>query len=376
MTPRDYYEVLGVPKTATPEEVKKAYRKLAMQYHPDVTKEDRKVAEEKFKEVSEAYEVLADEKKRKLYDQYGHAGVSSQFQDGSFNWSDFSHYGDLRDIFGGMGGGGFGSIFDMFFGGQQARQGGRDLRTDVEISLEEAFKGTKRRITVPKFENCPKCSGTGAKDGKAVTCPDCGGAGQVRRVQSRGFSQFVSIGPCPKCRGTGRSSSSLCPECEGRGKNQRTSHIDLEIPKGVESGSRLRIAGAGEMGGPGEPPGDLFVVVHVKEHKMYKREGPNLFMDVAVTYPMITLGGELDVPTLDGTAKVTVPQSTQPDTVFRLRGSGMPILRSQGQGDLYIRLKVRVPEKLSNEQKDLLKRLAELEQKQDEGFFGKFKKKH
>jgi len=371
MDKRDYYEVLGVARGASPEDIKKAYRKLAMQYHPDVTKEDPKVAEERFKEVSEAYEVLADENKRKLYDQYGHAGVSSQFQNGNFNWSDFSHYGDIRDIFGDMGG--FGNIFDMFFGGRQ-RTGGRDMRMDVEISLEEAYRGTKRRLTVPKFEQCEPCKGTGAKGGKVVACPACGGAGQVRRTQARGFAQFVTVGPCPQCRGTGKAPGSLCPECDGRGVNQRTAQIDVEIPRGADTGMRLRIPRAGEAGGPGEPPGDLFVVVHVKEHKMYKRQGADLLMDVSITYPMAALGGSLDVPTFDGTAKVTVPPSTQPDTVFRLKGSGMPI-RGDAKGDLYVRVRLRVPEKLNNEQKDLLRRLAEIEAQQENGLFSKFKKK-
>jgi molecular chaperone DnaJ len=372
MTQRDYYEVLGLQKGAGEDDIKKAYRKLAMQYHPDVTKEDRKQAEEKFKEVSEAYEVLVDEKKRKLYDQYGHAGVNSQFQDGSFNWNDFSHYSDIRDIFGNAGGAG--SIFDIFFGGQQA-SGGRDLRMDIELGLEDAFRGAKRRITVPKYDKCPKCSGTGAKEGKVVKCPECGGAGQVRRVQARGMSQFVSIGPCPRCRGSGRAPGTVCPDCHGVGRTQRTGHIDLDIPRGVETGSRLRITGAGELGGPGEPPGDLYVVLHVKPSEQFKREGPDLFMDTAVTFAQTALGADLEIPTMDGNARVTLPSGSQPDTVFRLRGSGMPILNSNGRGDMYVRIKIRVPEKLNQEQKDLLKRFAELEAEGSKPFFDKFRKK-
>ncbi len=373
MTQRDYYEVLGIPKGASVEEIKKSYRKLAMQYHPDVTKEDTKVAEEKFKEISEAYEVLADEKKRQLYDQYGHAGVNSQFQDGSFNWSDFSHMGDLRDIFGD--GGGFGSIFDMLFGRQSAhRSGGRDARMDVEISLEDAFKGVKKRITVPKFDNCTKCQGTGAKDGKVVSCPDCKGSGQVRVVQSRGFSQFVQVGPCRRCRGTGRSTANNCPECDGRGKVQRSSHIDIDIPAGVETGSRLRIPGAGEAGGPGEPSGDLYVILHIRPHSLYAREGADLIMEQPITFSQAALGAEIEIPTLDKKARVSIPPGTQPDTVFRLRGSGMPILQNSNRGDLYVRVKVRVPDKLTNEQKEILKRFAEIEG-EDKSVLGKFKKR-
>lgn len=372
MTQRDYYEILGTPKGSSPDEIKKAYRKLAMQYHPDVTKEDPKVAEEKFKEISEAYEVLVDDKKRQLYDQYGHAGVNSQFQDGSFTWSDFSHMGDLHDIFGDMGG--FGNIFDMLFGRQQRRSGGRDARMDLEITLEEAFKGVKRRITVPKFDNCPKCNGTGAKDGKVVPCQDCNGSGQVRVVQRRGYSQFVQVGPCRRCRGTGRASTSTCPECDGRGKVQRTSHIDVDIPPGVETGSRLRIPGAGEAGGPGETNGDLFVVLHVKQHPLYAREGPDLVMDFDVSFAQAALGAEVEIPTLDKKAKMTIPPGTQPETVFRLRGSGMPSLHNGPRGDQYVRVKVRVPDKLTPEQKDLLKRFAEIEG-EDRSMLGKFKKK-
>ncbi|NLK25351.1 MAG: molecular chaperone DnaJ [Euryarchaeota archaeon] len=373
MGKRDYYDVLGVQRGAPSGDIKKAYRKLAMQYHPDVTKEDPKEAEEKFKEISEAYEVLADENKRKLYDQYGHAGVSSQFQNGNFNWSDFSHFGDIRDIFGDLGG--FGSIFDMFFGGghQQQRTRGRDMRMDIEVTLEEAFTGTKKRITVPKFEECTTCKGTGAKDAKVVTCPDCGGSGQVRRTQSRGFAQFVSVGQCSKCQGTGKAPGTLCPECDGRGMIQRTTQIELNIPKGVESGSRLRIPGAGEAGRPGERPGDLFVGIYVKEHDVYRRDGADLLMDVAVSYPTIALGGDIDVPTLDGTAKVAIPPSTQPDTVFRLKGSGMP--RGDIRGDLYVRVKLKVPRRFNSEQKELLKRLAEIEEQQNNGPFSRFRKK-
>jgi len=332
------------------------------------------VAEERFKEISEAYEVLADDNKRKLYDQHGHAGVSSQFQDGNFTWSDFSHYGDIRDIFGDMGGG-FGSIFDMLFGRQQQRSGGRDMRMDVEITLEEAFSGTRRRITVPKFDRCTACKGTGAKDGKVVNCPECGGAGQVRRGQTRGFTQFVSVGPCPRCRGSGRAPGTSCPECDGRGVTQRTTQLDVDSP---QRGRRRALGSASpereRSGGPNQTAGDLYVVIHVKEHELYRRDGADLLMDVPVSFPVAALGGELDVPSLDGTAKVKVPPSTQPDTVFRLKGSGMPV-RGDLRGDLYVRLKITVPDKLNNEQKNLLKRLAEIEAQQANRPFSKFKKK-
>jgi molecular chaperone DnaJ len=371
MEKRDYYDILGVARDASPEDIKRAYRKLALQYHPDVTKEDPKQAEEKFKEVSEAYEVLADEKKKRLYDQYGHAGVSDQFGTGGFNWQDFSHFSDISDIFRGAGPFGFGSIFDMFFRGQS--RGGRDMRFDVEISLDEAYKGATRRITVPSIEKCAKCKGTGSKDGKARPCTNCGGSGQTSNVRRQGFSQFVSISPCPKCRGTGKIIEHFCPECGGSGTTQKASHIDVTIPRGVDTGSRLRVPGAGEPGPRGEPPGDLYVVVHVKEHKTFKRQGNDLLIDWPISFPQAALGAEIEIPTMEGNARVGVPPGTQGGTVFRLRGSGMPIPGSRGKGDQYVRVNIKVPERLTQEQKDLLTRLAELED--GKGLFGKFKKK-
>ena len=218
------------------------------------------------------------------------------------------------------------------------------------------------------------CQGTGAKEGKVVACPDCGGSGQMRRTQSRGFAQFVSVGPCSRCRGTGRAPGTSCSECDGRGVNQRTSQIELDIPKGVDTGSRLRIAGAGEMGSPGTPPGDLYVVIDVRDHPMFRRDGADLLMEADMSYPTAALGGEIEITSLDGTAKVKVPSATQPDAVFRLKGRGMPI-RGDARGDLYVRLKLKVPDKLNNEQKNLLKRLGELEGQQFEGPLSKLKKK-
>lgn len=372
---RDYYEVLGVTKTATPDEIKKAYRKLARQYHPDVTQEDPKVAEEKFKEVSEAYEVLADEKKRQLYDQYGHAGVDSQFQNGNFTWNDFSHYGDIRDIFGD-----FGSIFDAIFGGggsssrRQQSQAGRDMRMDIEISLEEAYSGVKRKISVPKFEVCASCNGTGSKGGKQVNCPDCKGTGQARVVQNSGFGQFVSVVPCRKCRGTGRAPGSECEECDGNGRTQHTAHIEIEIAPGADTGTKLRVPGAGEMGRSGARNGDLYVMVHVRDDPEWGRNGADLYKDVTISFVEAALGSEIEIPTLGGgKVSMNVPAGTQPDQTFRLRGSGMPIMNYNCKGDLYVRVKLKVPQKLSAEQKDLLLKFAELEG--DKSSFLKFPKK-
>ncbi len=385
MTKRDYYEVLGVGRNASEEEIKKAYRLLARQYHPDVSKLDRKTAEEKFKELSEAYEVLADPEKKKLYDAYGHAGVSGQFREGAFNWGDFSHFGDLRDIFSdfgafGFGGAGFGdSVFDMIFGrrnGASERyrpRKGQSIRYDIEITLEEAASGISKEVSIPHSVKCEACGGTGAKDGKVTACPSCGGKGQISRSERRGYSQYVSITTCPKCRGTGRFSTEPCPVCKGSGTTFKTSRISIDIPKGIEDGMNLRVPGAGEADVGGGPPGDLFVVIHLKEHETFRRDGPDIWMDMPLTFAQAALGDEIEVPTLKGKAKLRIPPGTQTDAVFRLRKSGLEMVDGSHVGDQYVRVKISVPEKLSQEQKELLKRFAELEG-EPKGRFSRFKK--
>ncbi|MDD1747771.1 MAG: molecular chaperone DnaJ [Methanomassiliicoccales archaeon] len=361
---RDYYEVLGVPKNATLDQIKQAYRALARKYHPDVTKEDKAHAEERFKEISEAYEVLVDDEKRKLYDQYGHSGLTGQFSNGGFQWSDFTHATDLRDIFGDMGGFGFGgSIFDALFGfggrGQQGPHMGQSLRYDIEITLEEAAAGGKREVSIPRSVTCEACHGTGAKDGKVQTCPSCGGKGQVQHVQQRGYSRFVSVSPCPKCRGAGRTYEQRCPKCDGKGVQLRTSKISIDIPPGIDSGMRLRFAGAGDASPDGGPPGDLFVVVHVKEHEIFRREGADLWLEMPVEYWEAALGAEVEVPTLDSKAMLNIPAGTQDDSVFRMRGKGLPHVDSRGAGDQLVRIRIKVPRKLTAEQRALLKKLSE-----------------
>jgi molecular chaperone DnaJ len=354
---RDYYEVLGVERQAGEEEIKKAYRQLARQYHPDVTKEDPKVAEERFKEISEAYEVLMDKPKRELYDKYGHAGVNSQFQGGGFNWNDFTHQGDIRDIFGDAGFGN-GNIFDMFFGGGRSRgpHQGQSLRYDLDITLEEAGEGMKKELTLPLTVKCDACGGTGSKSRKEEVCQQCGGKGQVQRVERRGYSQFISVGACPKCKGSGKDIKDPCPECDG-GWTRKRQKISLDIPKGVDTGMRLRVAGAGEPSPDGGPPGDLFVVINVKEHKIFQREGADLYATQELSFPEAALGAAIEVPTLDGKkVELTVPAGTQPGEMQRLKGLGMPRMEGYGKGDLYIRLKLVVPKKLTAEQKELLRK--------------------
>ncbi len=370
---RDYYEVLGVDRKASEDEIKKAYRQLARQYHPDVTKEDPKMAEERFKDISEAYEVLMDKGKRDLFDKYGHAGVNSQFQGGGFNWNDFTHQGDINDIFGD---GAYGNnIFDMFFGGGRSRgpHQGQSLRYDIEITLEEAADGVKREITLPLTVKCEVCAGTGSKSKKEEICSQCGGKGQVQRVERRGYSQFVSIGACPKCRGSGKDIKDPCPECDG-GWTRKRQKISLDVPKGVDTGMRLRVAGAGEPSPDGGPPGDLFVVINVKEHKIFQRDGADLYLTQEISFPEAALGATVEVPTLKKEkAELNIPAGTQPGEVQRMKGLGMPRMDGHGRGDQYIRLKLVVPKKLTAEQKELLQRFDGVEVGTKKRVFGRGK---
>lgn len=376
---RDYYEVLGVPKTASEEEIKKAYRQLARQYHPDVTKEDAKVAEERFKEVSEAYEVLIDGEKRKLYDKYGHAGVSQQFQDGNFTWNDFSHAQDLNDIFGDVNGFGFGGdLFDMLFGGGGRSRGprqGQSLRYDIEIELEEAAEGLEKEITVPLSTKCEDCDGTGSVSKKVIRCETCGGRGQVQQVHRRGMTQMMNIVTCPTCHGNGKIIKDPCPKCEGRGFVRKPRTIQITIPKGVDSGMTFRVRGAGEVSPNGGPPGDLLVVVHVREHEIFKRDGANLFIELPISFAEAALGGQVEVPTLTGKAELTIPSGTQSDTVFKLKGQGMDVIGTRGKGDEYVQVKIAVPKKMSNEQKELLRKFSGLGEEPRKGLFGRFRGK-
>ena len=362
---RDYYEVLGVSKNATRDDIKKAYRRLAREYHPDVSKLDRKIAEEKFKELSEAYEVLVDDEKRKLYDKYGMAGVQSTFREGGFQWADFTHFSDLEDIFGGFADFGIGSsIFDQFFGSsaRRVRRGpvqGESLRYDLEISFDEAFRGAEKEILVPHAVVCRDCGGSGSADGKIEKCDACGGSGQIRKSQTRGFAQYVTVTACPKCRGTGRRNSNPCRSCGGTGQRQETSRIAVSIPRGADTGMRLRIRGAGEPGADGGPPGDLYVVVHVAPHHQFLRDGNDLLIEVPMTISQAALGDEVKIPTMDGNAMLTIPPGTQSGTIFRLRGRGMPDVAGRGRGDILAKVSVSIPKKLTKEQKSLLRQLGE-----------------
>ena len=369
-TKRDYYEILGVPKNASADDLKRAYRKLAVKFHPDKNPGDHS-AEEKFKELGEAYDVLMDEQKRAAYDRFGH-GAFAQGTGGPRGGAGGGFHDPFdifREVFGSSGGGaggaggGAGGIFEQFFGGATARpdkegkQRGSDLRYDMQIRLEEAAFGCDKEIEVSKLEGCSVCSGTGAEAGsRAVMCPGCSGRGQV--ISSRGFFQVSQT--CTRCRGTGQVIERPCRKCNGDGRVESPSRIKLKIPAGIEDGSRLRSSRNGEAGIRGGPPGDLYVVIHLKEHEIFEREAENLFCEVPISFTTAALGGEVEVPTLDGKAHLKIPAGTQGATVFKLRGKGMPVLNSSQRGDLLVRVAVEVPTRLNGEQRKKLEELAAL----------------
>ena len=351
---RDYYEVLGIERGASPDEIKKAYRKLAIKLHPDRNKEAD--AEDRFKEVSEAYAVLSDQEKRQRYDQFGHAGIDQQYSS-----EDIFRGADFGDIFRGAGfGGGFGSIFDMFFGGGHGPQRGRDLQVTHDISLEEAFAGTEADITYRRLEDCDACKGTGAEPGSKVeTCPTCGGQGQVQHQQRTPFGVISQVGACPACRGQGKKIETPCRKCGGGGHDRVRAQVTVKVPAGIDDGQTLRVPGKGEVGGRGAPHGDLYVEVRVRPHKQFHREGADLLTEIPVSIPQAVLGTEVDLETLDGTVTVTVPARSETGKVLRLRGRGMPFLRGTGRGDLHVRIRIVIPDKLSDKAKGLFAELAE-----------------
>ncbi|MFI4954290.1 MAG: molecular chaperone DnaJ [Gammaproteobacteria bacterium] len=352
MSKRDYYETLGVSRQATAEELKKAYRKLAMKHHPDRNPDD-KTSEHKFKEAKEAYEILSDPQKRAAYDQYGHAAIEGGMggRPGGFNAGGFDDIFDIfGDIFGGRRGGGSAGH------GANVGQRGADLRYNLELTLEEAVTGKTIQIKVPTYVTCEVCHGSGAKKGSAPTnCPTCGGIGQVRMQQ--GF--FTIQQTCPTCHGQGKVISEPCTSCHGQGRSKQTKTLSVKIPAGVDNGDRIRLAGEGEAGVNGGPTGDLYVQVHVREHAIFKREDENLYCEIPISIAMAALGGELEVPTLEGRVKLKIPAETQTGKLFRLRGKGVTIPRSSARGDLLCRVIVETPVNLSTQQKELLQQFDE-----------------
>ncbi len=367
---KDYYEVLGVERSADESDLKRAYRKLAKQYHPDMNT-DNKEAEYKFKEISEAYAVLSDPQKKQQYDNYGHA---------AFDGAGFGGFGGF-DF-------GFEDIFDSFFGGSpfggrstRGRSGprkGADLQYSIEISFIEAAFGAKRDINVSRMQSCKDCDGSGSKPGTSPeTCKHCNGSGQIRRVQSTMFGQMVNMSTCEICRGEGKVITEPCETCHGNGRTKKTSKISINIPAGIDNGQTISLRGEGESGIKGGPAGDLYVSIRVKSHPIFKREGYNVICEIPITFTQAALGAELDVPTIEGTIKYTIPEGTQTGTVFKLRNKGIKYLNSNAKGDQFIKINVDVPTKLSDKQKELLREFAEISGdevfEQRKGFFDKMK---
>ena len=370
MSKRDYYETLEVSRTATDQEIKSAYRKLALKYHPDRNQGDKK-AEEKFKEAAEAYAILSDSEKRARYDRFGHAGVGGGAQ--GFDPSQFSGF---EDIFGGLG-----DIFGFGGGRRGGPQRGADLRYDLEIKFEQSAKGAETTIQIPRQETCETCKGNGAAPGTSpTTCPQCRGTGQLRYQQ--GF--FTVARTCGQCRGAGKVIAKPCATCRGEGTVEQMRKLTVKIPAGIATGQRLRLTGEGEAGTQGGPPGDLYVVIFVREHEFFQRDGNDLLCTVPLAFTTLALGGEIKVPGLDGDETVKIPESTQTGTTFKLRGKGMPDVSGRGHGDLLVTVQAVTPKKLTKEQKKLLEQLAATlpEQKvkpsareddDDRGIFGKVK---
>ncbi|MEE9191621.1 MAG: molecular chaperone DnaJ [Candidatus Aerophobetes bacterium] len=380
MAKRDYYEVLGISRSASQDEIKKAYRKLALRYHPDKNPDNSKEAEEKFKEVSEAYKVLSDSEKRQIYDQYGHAGLEAEVGAGAgtgFGGFEFDPLKIFEEVFGRQSFGG--DLFGDFFGGRsRTRAGdaepGRDLHYTLGISFEEAAFGAERNIQIPRRETCSTCTGSGIKPGsQPQTCPTCQGNGYV--AISQGF--FSMTRTCTQCRGRGTIIKDPCRDCRGTGRVKRTRKVKVKIPAGVDHGSRLRLAGEGEAGFRGGPSGDLYIGLRVKSHSIFKRDGNNIVCEVPISFSQAALGAEIRVPTLNGRVRVKIPPGTQTNKIFRLKGQGVPYLRSSGRGDQWVKVVIETPVNLTGEQKELLMKFQELsrdsEQPRIREFIGKIK---
>ncbi|HNX38378.1 MAG TPA: molecular chaperone DnaJ [Candidatus Cloacimonadota bacterium] len=383
MAKRDYYEVLGVDKAADESTIKKAYRKLAMQFHPDKNP-DNKEAEEKFKEASEAYEILSDKDKKQIYDQYGHAGLESQFGGGGFSWDNFHHFDDISDLFGG---GGFSSIFETLFGGggggfggrggQRSSNRGEDLQIELSLTLKEVALGTEKTIKIGVKDACDKCNGSGSADGKSESCTQCHGTGQVRRTVQSLFGQMQSVAECPTCRGEGKIIKNKCPKCYGEGRMGKVKEINVKIPAGVEENQYIRLRGQGNTGPRGGQRGDILVLIREKQDDTFERDGNNLILEFPISVSQAVLGDEVIVPTLTGTVKMKIPSGTQSGRLFRLKGQGIQGLNTYSKGDIIVKVTVVTPTKISKEETELYTKLKEFDKKRDlkpgKSFFSKLR---
>ncbi len=364
---KDYYHILGVSKSASKEDIKKAYKTLAKKYHPDINKNSD--ATEKFKEINEAASILGDDQKRQQYDTYG--TTADQFGAGSQGGAGNQGY-DFRDFMGaGIDPFDFDSIFDSFFGHSsndsvfgsrrsrsKSQRRGEDLRYDMELELEDAAFGVKKEIVVSKLETCNKCSGVGAKDKSDIlTCDACNGAGHIQEMRRVPFGVFATTVECKKCSGSGKIIKNKCMHCQGSGRVEKTKRIEIDIPPGVDEGNRLRVSNEGQAGEHNGPTGDLYIVLHINEHRIFQRKDENLYLDVPISFMTAALGGEIEVPTLEGKASLKIPEGTQSHTVFRMRGKGMPHLHARSYGDEFVKIKVVVPESLSKKEKEILEQL-------------------
>ncbi|MBU2640066.1 MAG: molecular chaperone DnaJ [Nanoarchaeota archaeon] len=364
MTKKDYYEILGVRKDSSKADIKKAYKKLALKYHPD-----RGGDAEKFKEISEAYAVLSDNTKKETYDQFGHQGFDQRYsQEDIFRNANFQDI--FSEIFGNQGGFG-GSIFDMFFGGSRQghrEQRGSDLQYEMEIEFEEAAFGTEKEITIPRTEACKKCDGSGSNDGEIENCEDCNGTGQVNRIHRSIFGMMQQIMVCRKCNGSGKKIINPCKECSGSGLTSNIKTIKVKIPAGVDNGNQIRLSNEGNVNEEGKHPGDLFIIVYVKPHKVFRREENDIHIETSISVIKAILGGEIKIPTLKGNTKLKIPSGTQSHTLFRLKNEGIPYVNSKEKGDQYVKVLVDVPKKINRKQKELLEKF-EKESKKKFGLF-------
>ncbi len=391
MNGEDYYDILGVDRDASKDEIKKAYRKKAKKYHPDKNPDNTEEAREKFRKISEAYEVLADDEKRKRYDQYGKRGVEQQFGQGGFDWSDFSHREDVEDVFsdlfggsrrGGGRGGGFEDLFSELFGGgrrgggrNRRKKRGNDLKMSFKVNLNDVREGTEKTVKLTRKARCEECGGRGSKTGGKKTCPKCDGRGEVKHAQRRGFQQLVTIQQCDRCEGTGEIVENPCSKCGGSGRVKKRETITIDIPPGAKNGSKLRVEGKGEAGLRGTPPGDLYIILRVEDEEGFERRGDDVITEATIGMTEAALGTKVKINTLEGDVNMKVPKGTQPGDILRIPDRGLKRRRGGGYGDQLVRMDVKIPENLTKKQKEILKEFKSIEKEKNKSWFDKIRGK-